>query len=303
MFVNGLSDPHLLVIDLETAPNHPIRFTDLDYLCSFRYTVFSSTFTPITILLRSDPSPDWAPHPSLHVPFSVSRKDRLFVATIWMLEVHVPICLLSLFPASTLLGKIEGIPAGETRRRFTWDEWGPSGSRLLLAPSTHTSVWVCYVYGMTFAMAYRQGSQKMIVTYDFNQLEVRRRAAAAKYNQDVVGGNSGGGDASAVGANGVVRAIEGGERAPVKSRETLVTEATKLIHARIFTTPVQTALPYRMKRTQLFGVEGEGHFAATMISEDSLIMVLNVSPTITCACCSAKLTASGDRSNRTSENT
>ena len=282
LFVNGSSDPHLLVIDLDAAPSHPVRFADLDYLCSFHYPVFSSAFTAITIQVRSDPSPDWAPHPSLRAPFSVSHKDRLFVVTIWVLEVHIPIGLLSLVPASTLLGKIEGMQPGETRRKYTWDVWGPSGSRLLLAPSTHTSVWVCYVYGMTFAMAYRQGSQKVIVTFDFNQLEVRRRAAQAAVataGKDEERKESSDEEPDPDGAHAIEGegGVQGGKQAVFEPPATLVTDATQLDPVRIFTTPVQTTLPYRMKRIQPLGAEGEGHFDAAMISEDSLIMVSSVS--------------------------
>ena len=77
---------------------------------------------------------------------------------------------------STLL--VPGIVLGK-RRRIAWAEWGPAGSRLLPAPNTHTSVWVCYVYGMTFALSLRTRSQKEVLVFGFNQLAVRRGVAEA----------------------------------------------------------------------------------------------------------------------------
>ena len=259
MIVQGSSDPHLLVLDLDTASSAPTHFADLDYLCSFHYPELASSFSAISIAVRADPAPDWRPHPGLRVPFSLARADRLLVVTIWVLEGHIPSPLLSHVPASTLLRAAAGVPAGERRRRFAWAEWGPAGSRLFVAPPTHTSVWVCYVYGMTFAMALRQGSQKWIITFDYNPLEVRRRVAR---------------EAGAEAETGAEGAAGAGDRS------ILVANETEFSPAKVFKEEVVTSLPYRLKRILPFspgGAEGEGHFDAVMVSEDSLVLVSSVS--------------------------
>ena len=71
----------------------------------------------------------------------------------------------------------------------------------------------------------------------------------------------------------------------------LMTEPVEFSPARMFTETVVTGLPYRRRRTVPFdaeGVEGEGHFDAVMVSEDSLVMVSSVSVfafTFSALCC------------------
>lgn len=245
-----------MVLDLEKTKEQAVAVSDLDYLCTFHYPAMSDTFSTIAMSIRSDPGPSWRPHPSLKVPFHVSRQDRLFVVTLWVTEVH-HFAILTLIPSSTFLTHIQSLSPGETKRDFEWSEWGPEGSRLIAAPSTHTSVWVCYVYGMTFAMALRSGSQQVIVTLDFNRLDIRR----SRYGL-------------------------GGEGVQPTPDARLVTEPTAISTRRLFKEEVSTGLPYWLRKTRPFGgegAEGEGHFEAVMLSEDSLIMVSSVSVERWCA--------------------
>ncbi|RDX52578.1 hypothetical protein OH76DRAFT_168578 [Lentinus brumalis] len=235
----------ILVLDLDAAPDAPAKLSELDYLCAFHYPMLSNNFTTLAMSLRSDPGPHWRPSPSLKVPFHISRTDRLFVNTIWLTDGHAHIALLSLIPASTFLSALSSLAPGETRRDFEWSEWGPRGSRFVVAPSRHTPVWVCYVYGMTFAMVLRAGSQQVIMTLDFNQLDIQRTLCS-----------------------------EGEAQTTENAR--LVTETTEFRRAGVFREPVHTSLPYWLRKTRPLGgegSEGEGHFEAVMISEDSLIMV------------------------------
>ncbi|RPD61706.1 hypothetical protein L226DRAFT_485162 [Lentinus tigrinus ALCF2SS1-7] len=237
----------ILVVDVDAAPEQPTQLSDLDYLCAFHYPTLSNNFTTIAMSLRSDPGPHWRPNPSLKVPFHISRTDRLFVITMWLTEGHAHVALLSLIPASTFLSAMASLAPGETRREFEWSEWGPRGSRFLVAPSRHTTVWVCYVYGMTFVMVLRSGSQQVIMTLDFNQLDIRRTLCEDDPETET----------------------------PTENAR-LVTETTEFRRAGVFLDPVQTSLPYWLRKTRPLGgegAEGEGHFEAVMLSEDSLIMV------------------------------
>ena len=244
----------ILVVDVDAAPDQPTLPSELDYLCALHYPTLSDNFTTIAMSLRSDPGPHWRPHPSLKVPFHISRTDRLFAITLWLTEGHTHVALLSLIPASTILAAIASLAPGETRRDFEWSEWGPHGSRFLVAPSRHTTVWVCYVYGTTFVMVLRSGSQQVIMTLDFNELDIRRTLSRA--------------------------GPESEENELRTENARLVTEITEFRRAGVFQEPVHTSLPYWLRKTRPFGgegAEGEGHFDAVMVSEDSLVMVANVS--------------------------
>ncbi|KAI0821790.1 hypothetical protein BC628DRAFT_800527 [Trametes gibbosa] len=280
-------DPRLLVIDLEhMSPRHEINFNNVDYLCAFHYPALADSFATISISVRSDPAPNWRPAPELRVPFSVAREEsRLFVITLWVVEGNMHIMpFISLVPAATFLTRVaEAAAQGKNGRIFDWASWGPAGSRFVPAPTTHTSVWVCYVYGSTFAMSVRQGSQRVILTLDFNPLGVKRaqefEAAATikalEESVDVVGDS-----AKRLGAaKGASRAaIAGsdsgsGTGAQTEKHFTVVTDDRPFRPAKIFREEVRTALPHVLRKTEPFNAEGEGHFDAVMISEDSLVMV------------------------------
>ncbi|CDO72096.1 hypothetical protein BN946_scf184962.g39 [Trametes cinnabarina] len=250
-------DPQLLVIDLERmSDRHEIDFNDLDWMCAFHYPTLGENFATISMSIRSDPAPNWAPNPAHKVPFHVARRDRLFVITLWVVQGNMHIIpFISLVPSWTFLDCIRTLSPGETQRIFDWSEWGPHGSRLIPAPPTHTSVWVCYVYGLTFALSIRQGSQRGIVTFDFNQYAVRRLRAQEER------------EAAAVGP--LAWALQQG------ARRKLVQEDDRAFHpAGVFKDEVRTSLPYILRKTSpLNSEEGEGHFDAVMLSEDSLIMV------------------------------
>ncbi|KAI0631501.1 hypothetical protein C8Q77DRAFT_140759 [Trametes polyzona] len=256
-------DPRLLVIDLERmSDRHEIDFQDLDYLCAFHYPALADNFATISMSIRSDPAPNWRPAPALRVPFHVAREQRLFVITLWAVEGNMHILpFISLVPSATFLRCIETLAPDETGRVFEWSEWGPEGSRLLAAPPTHPSVWVCYVYGSTFAMSVRQGAQRIILTFDFSPLGVRRARALE--------------EAEAKAAT----AADPGQQPETSTEKVVVVVKDEALFnpAGIFKEGVHTSLPYVMRRTGPFSAEGEGHFDAVMISEDSLVMVASQS--------------------------
>ncbi|KAI0672339.1 hypothetical protein C8Q78DRAFT_1026481 [Trametes maxima] len=245
--------PRLLVIDLERMPDHQVHFAELDYLCAFHYPVLADNFATISMSIRSDPAPKWRPSPALKVPFHVARQQRLFVITLWVVEGNMHIMpFISLVPSTTLLACMERLPPGETCRVVEWSEWGPAGSRLIPAPSTHTSVWVCYVYGMTFTMSVREGSKRTILALDFNQMNVRRAQARQREQGETVGE---------------------AEQSADDKNFLVLTEPRAFRPANMFEQEVTTSLPHIVRKTDQGSAEGEGHFDAVMVSEDSLVLV------------------------------
>ncbi|KAH9927976.1 uncharacterized protein BXZ73DRAFT_48599 [Epithele typhae] len=235
----GQADPRLMILDLDRASSEPVMFADLDYLCTFQYPEFSPICTTHSVTIRSDPAPHWTPHPSLHVPFHVAHGDRLFVITLWVLEAGGTwLGLLSLAPTATFLRALGSLPPGETRRDFPWDEWGLHGSRLIAAPRTHTTVWVCYVHGQTFVLP-QPDSQRAVLALDFNPLAVRRWRVA--------------------------------EAAAAEAR--VIDELAVFRPKRVFTKEVRSGLPYVLRRCRPFADGEEGEFDAVMVSEDSLVTV------------------------------
>ncbi|KAM5545949.1 hypothetical protein V8D89_000075 [Ganoderma adspersum] len=240
--IQGPNTPLLAVVDLEsTTSSTPVEFSKISCTCAFHYPALSDTFIVVAMSLRSDPAPYWRPGPGLPVPFAVAPEDRLFVVTLWVMEGNVPLGVLSFVPASTLLNALASLEAepgdGDgVRREFAWAEWGPQGSRLMYLPGMQASaVWVCYVYGTTYALTVNEAEGKGVYTLDFNQLAIRR--------------------ARTRGATGDI-AVQ-----PIVFQP-----------ARVFTEVVRTALPYRARKLASLP-EGENRFEAVMVAEDALVLV------------------------------
>ncbi|PIL28992.1 hypothetical protein GSI_09039 [Ganoderma sinense ZZ0214-1] len=234
--VQGPNNPLLVVIDLEsTTSATPVEFSDLDYVCAFHYPTLSDTFIVVAMSVRSDPAPYWRPNPALPVPFSVSHEDRLFVVTLWVMEGNVPLGVLSLVPASTLLNALSSLEPGVVRRDFAWDEWGPEGSRLMSMPGRQSAVWVCYVYGTTYALWGNDHGERAVYTLDFNQLAIRRALARG-------------------------------------AADDIADRPMVFKPARMFKEQVRTALPYRARKLASLP-EGENRFEAVMVAEDAVVLV------------------------------
>ena len=258
--IQGPNTPLLAVVDLtSTTSSTPVEFSKINCTCAFHYPTLNDTFIVVSMSLRSDPAPYWRPGPSSSsgsprpVPFSVAHEDRLFVVTIWVMEGSVPMGVLSFVPASTLLSALASLdaelaaepgvgPSDEgvrVSREFAWAEWGPHGSQLMRMPGRQSAVWVCYVYGTTYALMVADADGRGVYTLDFNQLAIRRALARGP----VVG---------------------------VAMRSTVFTPA------RMFTEEVRTALPYKVRKLASLP-EGEDRAEAVMVAEDALVLVSSVS--------------------------
>ncbi|KAI0719847.1 hypothetical protein C8T65DRAFT_635381 [Cerioporus squamosus] len=240
MLYDAPRKPRILVVDLDLVSHEPVQLNDLEYICEFLYPELQPACHVRGTTIRSDPSPHWRPHPSLQVPFSVARDERLFVVALRLVQRRQHHTLLSFIPSSTLYAFLSSIPIGKTRHTFTWADWGPQGSRFYVTPVT--AVWICYVYGMSFVFLSRNGSRQVVNVLDFNQCYIRR----ARTDPD---------------------------REPASQNALLVTKATMLAKGELFEGRVQTSLPYRETETMNFDQEREGRIDAAMIDEDSLILV------------------------------
>lgn len=202
----------------------------------------------LAISVRSDPAPTWEPHPSLNVPFYTARLERLFVITLWVAEGANIYTLLLFVPSSTFNTRLK--VSTKQRRRLSWDEWGPTGSRMIMAPSGHSMIWVCYVFGMSFIAPFRTletqdppVGPKAVQIFDFNQLSLRRDAASMN-------------DAESQ----VTHIIQG---------------PSSLVLGGIFPKPILTSLPYRWRALSV-PHHPDHAFNAVMLSEDSIVTVTGV---------------------------
>ncbi|OCH96054.1 hypothetical protein OBBRIDRAFT_743996 [Obba rivulosa] len=243
--------PTLFVIDVfKHADTNTDILVQSDDLCRFRLPELSDLATDYSVLIRSDPAPGWTPHPDSKVPFYTGRHDRLFVLTLDVVETTMHLHALLMFvPSSTFTSRMDALAPGEEHRAFDWEDWGPTGTRLIRAPPRQTHVWVCYVFGMKFAFKRMINNNMAICVLDFNLLPVKRRQAE--------------------GRDGMEPGLEerSYERTP-----------TTLPGGTVFKNPVTTSLPFR-SHTLMFEVPSQGGpipLAAVMLSEDSLIMVADL---------------------------
>ena len=179
ILVGGFSDaafnlrqPRLFVVDVESHKGARIEFNQVEYVCAFLYPACHSWVRALSFLIRSDPSTGWTPDARLGVPFSIGPGPRLYVVTIWVMheEGITPIDLFVL--SSTLLEHIGTVGEGKSKHEFGWEEWGPTGTRMM-THAPHSHVWVCYVFGTRFSAIGRE-ERGMLEVWDFNQLGMRR---------------------------------------------------------------------------------------------------------------------------------
>lgn len=233
------------MIDFLEALHEPVELKGADFVCSFHYPSMAEWAVPLAFSIRSDPTPPWTPHRGLQVPFHTARNDRLFVMTFWVAVAGHIRTLLLFARSSMILSHIHTLQ-GETQHHFSWEDWGPSNTRLMPAPQGHSSVWVCYVFGTKFVSPKRRLMRKEVQVYDFNLLPAKRWSAEKNDADD-------------------------------SATEEWVTKPTTLQRGRIFEDEVSTSLPYRVQFLRPRFEEGERDFDAVMLSEDTLITLTSVS--------------------------
>lgn len=263
--------PSLLVIDFisHTTGSDPTDIKDVLFTCGFEFPEIMEGGAVHALSIRSDPAPTWHPDPTLKVPFHTAREDRLFVNTLRVAEGPNITTLLLFIPSSTVLSHLSSLPPpslpSEKGRRFEWEEWGPLGTRMLVAPRRHSAVWVCYAFGMSYAAPYEDVSDvfqtprgpKMVQIFDFGQVGIRR--AVAKGEVEVIGDSD----------EGSTQSTSGGLQTRIHATE------SELPLRGVFTRPIRTSLPF-MWRTRRVPFNPAHTFDAVILGEDAIITVSTV---------------------------
>ncbi|KAG1745446.1 uncharacterized protein EDB91DRAFT_1328202 [Suillus paluster] len=226
----------LYVLDMGHSSNETIGLA-ADYFCAFLWPEFDMWTTPGAFSIRSDPSPAWQPNPESPLPFSMAHGDRLFMITASLLSDAPPVYCDLFVSAGTFLSHIEAIPTGIRRPDIHWDEWGPTGTRLMRC-DRESSPWVCSIFGTKYVSLVEPTHMlpQTLELRDFNQLAMKRDANV----QDVIAGHV--------------------------CNTTVINDN--------FENKVQTSLPYRLTQRTLPPQHwSEPFFNAVMCSEDSVILV------------------------------
>lgn len=160
--------------------------------------------------------------------------------------------LVLFVPSSTISSHLSNSVRGVD---LSWEEWGPTGTRMRIAPSGHSAVWVCYVWGLKFVAPYRFGTNvfehprgpKMIQMFDFNQLSIRRAIANGETKEELEDGTS-----------------------------AIFTDATELKVPGVFQETIRTSLPFRWWSKKV-PYHQRGAYESVMINEDAIVTVNSVS--------------------------
>ncbi|KZT30761.1 hypothetical protein NEOLEDRAFT_1054001 [Neolentinus lepideus HHB14362 ss-1] len=210
------------------------------HLCKFLFPPFRTPLAAVNIVIRCDPAPGWTP--PADVPFYVAPDNRVYVVTLVYNVQFGQIGVYSLFiPASTFLSRLPLPPDCGHQRDYSWPAWGPSGCRMLTNLRQSLS-WVCWVYGSKF-MSWDLGihaSDETLVKpkiFDFNPLTLRRFITEKRDD---------------------IHFMEHTDGDPLG----------------LFTEPMFTSFPYRVKMGSLDLPEWEpSDINSIMLSEDSILVV------------------------------
>lgn len=243
-------EPKLVVVDFLASNGEETKLEDADFVCAFHYPTMETRAVPLDISIRTDPAPNWKPHPTSQVPFYTANNDRLLVVTFTVyspLEGHTQSLLF--VRSATLMSHIGDLQT-DSKHRFMWDDWGPSQTRMMRAPHAHDSVWVCYVFGLRFVTTRKKrGMPKWIEVYDFRPHAGDRRAVA---------------DPELDGED---------DELPIEGR--WMSEEMQMPEG-IFGDNVTTSLPYLMRTLIPPRSENGKDWKIVMLSEDTIIVMKNV---------------------------
>jgi hypothetical protein len=252
--------PNLIAVDFQKEGSARRCVTDLETGVSFRYAPLEPSTFLIAMEVRSDPAPGWSPRFDVDVPFHLAKNHRMYVVSLWLQVPTGVRCLMLFIPWNTLMKRVQERDSSDGRPSvYQWDEWGPDGSRLVVSPHPHSTVWVCYVYGMRYvSLETDDSNEERLVcrVYDFNPLGLRRAL------RDVT-------DESRV-----IREVGIGEEIKT-SAETIFQLAPSVISDEdLFEGEIQTGenVPYRWKSLPLHGLHSDSRYAV-MCTEDNLVVV------------------------------
>ncbi|KAF5387231.1 hypothetical protein D9757_006816 [Collybiopsis confluens] len=169
----------LLIVDFMEEGGERLAFNNITHGVKLAIPTLALHVSPVKFIIRSDPSPDWAPHSDLQIPFHVSHgSEKIFVASLWLHKSafrHLTLIFTrsALFSHLDAMGPISGSPA------VPWEDWGPHSTRINVSyriSSTFDS-WACYTYGTKLVLPEqsRRTSDKFIVhLFDFNHRALQK---------------------------------------------------------------------------------------------------------------------------------
>lgn len=113
------------IVDLECKSAEAVHVSHVEMICSFFFPILAPHADTVELSIESDPSPSFSPHSAPNVPFSTSRKNRLFVVTHEIYDAYLgrENTYALLLPLSTVLSRIDALPASETGLIFPWEQW------------------------------------------------------------------------------------------------------------------------------------------------------------------------------------
>lgn len=314
------SEPILSVLDFKKSSGIGVAGShetlDVFFELSLQLPSIHPQAEVLSIAIRSDPAPSWTPHSNLKLPFHLAQSDRLFVITIHVMTDATKgskQVLLLFVPTSTVMYHLAAILASEASlgerihqrpwRRLDWEEWGPTGTRMIPAPSTHSHIWVCYVLGMAYVSLTHMDGRECAHLLDFNPAAVkvfRSRALRSTADEDLPRGPrrerrhlehelEGKGSDDTFKADspeylGSISDSKGGGETRIVDEETIIPDLG------IFDQEVKTSLPYLSHRIPMPTLPPEAHLAspasetlgpcALMLSEDAVVLVYEVSTNV-----------------------
>lgn len=244
----------LLAVDFELESAEKKSYLDIIHGLTFSLPHFGSSSEPLMFNVRSDPSPPWAPHSDLKVPFHIAQDAKMIIGSLWVRNRSFVDHLTLVIPHRTLLSAMMSAASASP---LPWEAWGPNGTRMIkiYAPRVTFDSWACYVYGTKFIIpecSSRTRNMFTVQVYDFNQYGVKH--------------------AISQGAKVSLRDL-GVEPAPYLECDTslCVTAPTVFRPGEIFRDEVRTCLPYRWIMRGIPSLRRDDY--AAMCSEDSIILV------------------------------
>lgn len=253
---DGDVQAELLIVDFEQEDSSRKTYLDIIYGLKLSLPEFMYLAEPLMFTVRSDPSPPWAPHSDLQVPFHITQDAKMFVASLWVRNRALVDHLTLVIPQSTLLSRLD-LLGPMTAPPLDWEAWGPAGSRMtkLYTPNVAFDSWACYVYGTKLIVpehSSRTNNEFIVQVFDFN-LNAVRRAVSQDANVNVYPCPT---DTS-------VTHLE-------CDKSLCITAPTVFKAGDVFKEEVKTCLPYRWIAKVIPSTRSE---CSTMCSEDSIIVV------------------------------
>jgi hypothetical protein len=245
---DGLVDETCLVlVDFSSLDGSAMSMDDIHPCLLLMLPVLANNAHFVDVSIRSDPTPGWSPSEELDVPFHISKYDRLFVVTMYIVSRNGGHALSLYVPRNTFDSMLERARA-ENEWVMPWDIWGRDGTRMLKHARLPSPVWECFVFGSKAVSSHTGSNATGKISaeiYDFNPAKIKHHQALCRES----------------GASFEMSGI---------SLET-VTAPSVFNDPMLFRQPVETYLPFR--RGTMVLEEDEAQACEVMCYEDGLVII------------------------------